>query len=394
MARYQQGCLRKEKRKAGETWVLRYFATRASDGKRVEHTSAIGLVSDFPTEDKAWAEVDRLQLRQTINTPETKLPAQVSFSDLAEHFKQHDMKDGRAYATVACYEHIIEDYLVPRWGNRPALGIETLEVERWLKSLHGQGLAWPSLDKIRRIMGVIYKHGQRHKLIPKGEQHNPLALVRCKTKGNYEAITVDETQAKSILDNLRRHPAVYTLAVLAAGTGLRISECLGLRWSDVDFDKQQIHIRRGWVLRRVSELKSETSRNTVPMHPLLAAVMQEWKQETAYSDLNDWVFPSERLRGKKPRDGRSVVDDYLRPAATKAGLELGEGQRFGFHNLRHSLASLLVDRDVDPKTVQRLLRHANVATTLGIYAHSAPKRRLAVQGLALQAILQLPPAET
>ncbi|HZT34908.1 MAG TPA: tyrosine-type recombinase/integrase [Nitrososphaera sp.] len=61
-----------------------------------------------------------------------------------------------------------------------------------------------------------------------------------------------------------------------------------------------------------------------------------------------------------------LVEDYLPPAAVKAGVpELHDDQkmRFGFHNLRHSLASFLVESGTDPKTVQDILRQADVQTT-------------------------------
>ena len=64
--------------------------------------------------------------------------------------------------------------------------------------------------------------------------------------------------------------------------------------------------------------------------------------------------------------------------------------RFGFHNLRHSLASFLVRTKTDPKTVQTLLGHSNVKTTLQLYAHSVSEDRMAAQGLALAAFLQAP----
>ena len=62
--------------------------------------------------------------------------------------------------------------------------------------------------------------------------------------------------------------------------------------------------------------------------------------------------------------------------------------RFGFHNLRHSLASFLVRTKADPKTVQDLLRHSDMKTTLQLYAHSTSKDRMAAQGQMLEDILQ------
>ena len=83
-----------------------------------------------------------------------------------------------------------------------------------------------------------------------------------------------------------------------------------------------------------------------------------------------------------------LVEDYLRPAAVKAGvLKEGEKDRFGFHNLRHSLASFLVRKGTDVKTVQKMLRHSDVSTTLRIYAHSMSEDRLAAQDEMLAAMM-------
>lgn len=165
-----------------------------------------------------------------------------------------------------------------------------------------------------------------------------------------------------------RPPRERTLTLLIAATGLRISECLGLQWADVDYDRQQISIRRSWTEGKVGKPKSTASKAPVPLVPLLAGFIREWQQETPYGRPTDWVFASARLKGKQPRVANMLVEDYLRPAAVKAGvLQEGEKVRFGFHNLRHSLASFLVRNGTDVKTVQKMLRHSDVSTTLGIY---------------------------
>jgi len=69
----------------------------------------------------------------------------------------------------------------------------------------------------------------------------------------------------------------------------------------------------------------------------------------------------------------------LRPTAIKAGILLKPGQRFGFHNFRHSLATFLVSRGKDVKTIQELLRHAKVSTTLDLYSQAIDAAKLAAQ---------------
>jgi integrase len=86
------------------------------------------------------------------------------------------------------------------------------------------------------------------------------------------------------------------------------------------------------------------------MHPLLASYMQDWKQQTPYSQSGDWVFASSKLKGRQPRVANMLVSDYIRPAAANAGvLQKDNERRFGFHNLRHSLATFLIRVGTNPK---------------------------------------------
>ena len=108
--------------------------------------------------------------------------------------------------------------------------------------------------------------------------------------------------------------------------------------------------------------------------------------------------------GVKPRCGSIASQTYLYPAAARAGvLQAVEERdkdgkllrtryfdcsdnpikRWGWHNLRHSLASWLVSNDVDVKTVSSMLRHSNVKTTLAIYSHAVDSKKLAAQGVGV-----------
>jgi integrase len=262
-----------------------------------------------------------------------------------------------------------------------------LEIETWLRAVKREdGLENPTLDKARRVMSLVYKHGQRYGLIPRNQESNPLLFVRCKTQSDYEAIILTPEQAFAVLLHLPEPER--TLALLAAGTGLRISEVLGLQWQDVNFAESLICVRRTWTWGKVGLPKSKSSQAPVPMHPLLARFVESWMRQTPYSRPIDWVFPSIKLKGKQPRVANMLVSDHLRPAAVKAGVIAADWDgRFGFHNFRHSLASYLVRSKTDPKTVQALLRHSDVKTTLQLYSHSVSEDRMAAQGAMLQAIL-------
>ena len=154
-----------------------------------------------------------------------------------------------------------------------------------------------------------------------------MRFVRCKTTSGYEAMILTPEQAYAIVCNLREPER--TLTLLAAGTGLRISEWLGLQWQDVNFGDGMIHVRRTWTCGQVGLPKSKASKGPVPLHPLLAEFMLLWKQKTMYSQPGDWVFPSTRLNGRQPRVANMLVEDHLRPAAVKAGILLSHLDNHG-----------------------------------------------------------------
>jgi integrase len=101
-------------------------------------------------------------------------------------------------------------------------------------------------------------------------------------------------------------------------------------------------------------MKTKDSEAPVPLTDLLAKYLRAWHGESMYRRPGDWVFPSVRSKGKKPRSASILICDHLRKAALAAGVPIKTGQRFGFHNFRHGLASWLVNQGTDVKTAQGL----------------------------------------
>jgi integrase len=375
MARYQNGSVRIEWRSNGPTWVYRFQVTR-SDGKRVEHKTGLGLVRDVGSSEKdAWQEVDRQRLRENANQYQPFRGNPTTYGQLCQHYVKNELQEDqseatieKAYTTAETYKRILNKRVIPRFGRKSPLAIEPLEVEKWLREVKkAEGLENPTLDKIRRVMNLVYKHGQRYGLIPRDESANPMNWVRQKT-------TIPEPRR--------------TLVLTDAATALRVSEILGLMWMDLDFADQVIQVKRAYVWAQFKVPKSKASKAPVPMHPVLAGFLIAWRERTPYAKDDDYVFPSFRLKGKKPLSASIMVRKYLRPAANKAGvIEVDERVRFGFHNFRHSLASSLVKLKCDPKTVQGILRHEDVRTTMQLYAQSDQESKLEAQGKFLALLL-------
>ena len=92
MTRFQQGSVRKRIRGNGKAfWVLRYYATRDRDGKRVERSLTVGSVKLFPSESSVWAEIERRRVRDRINEP--GFTGAVTFGELAAHYIEHELAD-------------------------------------------------------------------------------------------------------------------------------------------------------------------------------------------------------------------------------------------------------------------------------------------------------------
>jgi len=394
MARYQNGSVRIERRSEGETWVFRFQVTR-SDGKRVEHKRRLGLVSDVgATEKHAWQEVDRQHLRELANELQPFRGKPTTFAQLCQHYIENELQDDqseatieKAYTTAETYKRILNNRVIPRFGKKSPLAIEPLEIEKWLRDLKkDECLENPTLDKVRRVMNLVYTHGQRYGLIPRDESANPLNWVRQKTTSGYVPVIMNPRQAFEILLNIPEPRR--TLVLTDAATALRVSEILGLVWADLDFDSQVIEVKRAYVWGAFKAPKSKASQAPVPMHPILAGFLLAWRERTSFGKDRDFVFPSFRLKGKKPLSASIMVQKYLRPAAIKAGvLKADDRVRFGFHNFRHSLASALVKLKCDPKTLQGILRHEDVRTTMQLYVQPDQESKLEAQGKFLEQLL-------
>ncbi len=168
-------------------------------------------------------------------------------------------------------------------------------------------------------------------------------------------------------------PRYRTLVATAIYTGLRISELLGLVWSDLDLDAGELHVRaqlsrahRGIPAKRVA-LKTPAAYRDVPLAPQLASRLFEHRRAMPPVGGEAWVF---HTGAGTPFGHRNVERRALNSAAELAGLHDGAWPRLRFHDLRHTLAShLIIDLRLDVAQVSRILGHARVGTTLNIYTH-------------------------
>lgn len=409
-----KGWLRRKVYAEGEVWLFCYYVSRPG-GRPAERTKVIGLVKDFPKKADAEQEAQRRGFWKLLDPVLSISP---TFGELAQHFRVRELKrkgplSQRAEETISTHESQLDGYILPRWEKHRALDMTVPMIEAWFEELattpvgrtymageeppkgyHPEPLEWTSIVKIRSTMSLVFSHALRNRLLPGGEEVNPFRSpkeaggVRCITVSDYEATVVSPKQMMLILEflNTETTQMEWMMALLHACTGVRPEEGFALKWSDVDWENDVINLKRAWSKGKVTKGKNSSALVPIAMDPVLAGFLLEWRRESPYAGDDDWIFPSLTLKGKVPRSASSAAQDYLRPAAVFAGvIEEGSTKRFGWHSLRHSLATYLAGR-VDPAITMKILRHRRLSTTLELYTHRTQEKQLGAQGMFIEEI--------
>ncbi len=151
------------------------------------------------------------------------------------------------------------------------------------------------------------------------------------------------------------------MALLCVCFGLRISECLALRWSDVDWLNGKLSVERGIVRQHVDDVKTTESRKQMFTDNGLLEVLKLWKQTTQFSGPEDWMFASPVQLGRLPWSYPWVWCVFQK-AASDAGIG-----KLGTHAMRHSYRAWLDAVGTSVAVQQRLMRHADIRTTMNTY---------------------------
>jgi hypothetical protein len=237
--RHQQGCLTRERRKNGTDVLVFRWRETGIGGQRHNRKTVIGAVMKYPTESLAKVAVDGLRLEINKEVPHS-ISGSITFGQLVSHCQEKELPSEisqarvpKAHSTAVTYRRYMRKWIKPRWDSYLLQDIRPVAVEDWLYTLK---LSNGTKAKIRNIMSAVSRHAIRYGFLQAHEGSNPIYYVR----QTAETATVPTILTKEVVWNIiarLREPA-RTMAFLAAFTGLRISELLGLKWADIDFRGQ------------------------------------------------------------------------------------------------------------------------------------------------------------
>lgn len=277
------------------------------------------------------------------------------------------------------YETIVRRHIVPALGKLPLQKLQPMH----LQSLYSQKLQGGRADgkpgglsprTVRYIHSVIFealKHAVKWQIVPR----NVAEAVEPPRPARQEMQVLTEDQVRKFLATVQddRFYAAYLLAIT---TGMRRGEILGLRWQDVDLKQGVVSINQ--ILVRTSSHglvfqapKTDRSRRTIAISPTVVQALRQQKKRQAeeklifgpdYTDTG-LVFTMPEGHCVEPRNLTRQFELRLK----KAGLP-----RVRFHDLRHTHATLLLQKEVHPKVVAERLGHSNINITLDTYSHVIP----------------------
>jgi integrase len=367
------------KGEAREAWVADYVDQQ---GARVLKTFERKKEAD------TFASTAAVEVREGTHVADS---ASVTVSEAGELWLSSAEKAGLERTTLDQYRQHLRLHIVPFIGRTLLSKLSVPAARAFEDRLQAEGRS-PTLTRyVMRSLGAMLADSQERGLVVRNSVRELRGRRKKGKDGRRDArgtklkIGVDiptPDEARKIVIALQGSPW-RPLLLTAIFTGLRASELRGLRWSDVDLKKNELHVRqRADRYRAIGKPKTEAGERTIPLFPIVANTLREWKLKCPKGDLG-LVFPN--------GDGKvefhvNIVERGLKPTMIAAGVTESAGDKStlaakytGLHALRHFYASLCINRKADggmelpPKTVQYRLGHSSIAVTLDTYGHLFPR---------------------
>jgi len=341
-ARFKTGSVVFDKRR--KTWNFLHY----ENGNR--RTKVIGTLQEYPTKGAAW-----LEAKQFLSSTETQpREAGTTVSEIAARYLSERLPS--RFSTARMYRSWLNNYIVQYWGEKQVTDVQPREVELWLRSL---SLAPKSKAHIRAVLRILVDFAMWCGVMEVSRNPIELVVVKGASKRTRKPRSLTVKEFQKLVTELEE--PFRTMAQIAVCFGLRVSELLALRWSDVDWLNCKLRIQRAIVMQNVDEVKTEESRREMTIAKELLEVLKQWRHVTQFSADMDWIFASSVQLGRLPIS-YAWFWRKLQHAAERASIG-----KLGTHTFRHTYRSWLDAVGTPIAVQQKLMRHTDIRTTMNVY---------------------------
>jgi integrase len=309
----------------------------------------------------------RHEVSQGTHTAES---ASVTVAEAAALWLDHGAAIGLEAGTLRTNRLTVRYHVLPLLGRERLARLSAPRVQRFVDDLlasafgrsRSRDMARRALQALKAVLGEAHRRGLA--------AQNVAAPIRLRLSRRHQGRVVipSKERVRALLD--AAGPRWRPLLATAAFTGLRISELRGLRWADVDLKAGVLTVsQRADRFRAIGSPKSVAARRDVPLMPVVANALREWRLVCPRGAL-DLVFPT--AAGRVQAHGNVVKDGFVR-AQRLAGLLGPDGKPlYHFHLLRHFACSLFIEAGFAPKRVQAIMGHSSITMTFDRYGHLFP----------------------
>ena len=317
----------------------------------------------------------------------------VTINDVFEVWKQ--LKRGLKDNTFQNYKYMYEQFVKPDFGNTRVSQLKKSDVKRFYNMLADErALKVSTIDSIHTVLHQVLDMAVDDAYLRNNPSDN--VLKELKQAHNFDtekrkALTVAEQELfLGFLKRNHQYNHWYPIFAVMVGTGLRVGEVTGLRWCDIDLKENLIDVNHTLVYYNHAEngcyfnINTPKTKAGVRNVPMLEFVKQAFIEERKYQMANgircsvkidgytDFIFVNRfgaaQHQGTLNKALRRIIRD-----CNDEVLERNEENpvllpRFSCHSLRHTFTTRMCEAGVNIKVIQDALGHADISTTLNIYA--------------------------
>jgi integrase len=300
-------------------------------------------------------------------------PSSVTVNEYLQRWLNDSVKGNVRPITFGSYERLVRVHVVPALGRIKLKALSPAHLQGLYRDRLDAGLSPCTVQRVHAaVIHRALKQALRWGLVPRNvsEAADPPKAQR------KEIRPLTPEQVRTLLKTAQgnRLEALYVLAIT---TGLRQGELFGLRWEDIDLTAGRLSVRQTLTTpkggRRLGPPKRSKSRRSVKLtagavKALTAHRERRLEDRETLAVLwqdHDFVFATQV---GTPLNRHNFFRRCFKPLVEDAGLP----RSVRFHDLRHTCATLLLSKNVNPKIVQELLGHANISQTMDTYSHMLP----------------------